>query len=252
MKTLSAGRLAAPLFFAGLCFAIYQSPALSAALELGPAQLLSEPWRLATGHLTHWSAEHLAWDLLVFLALAVLFPPRRLWTLLGATALAIGLGVVFLHPEIAAYRGLSGLDSALFAALALDLTRHERPHERWLGRLALILFSAKILAELFGGQALFAAGPYVPLPVAHLLGLFAALAEALLSRRSGFAIMRRDEPSKLAAVPALRGDRRQLDRRSRRSRRARRLPRLGQSPGRAPGRSPGRGALRQPGGARAF
>lgn len=207
MKIKIAGRLAAPLFFALLCGAIYWSPAASAALELRPVLLRTEPWRIATGHLTHWSVDHLLWDLLVFLALAVLLPPRRLWTLMAATAVAVSLGVFLLHPEIAAYRGLSGLDSALFAALALDLALHPRRLERGLGWLALSLFIGKIVAEILGGQALFATGPYVPLPVAHSLGLLAAVAEAMFVPPGGFAIMRRDEPKNLAEIPALRGDR---------------------------------------------
>ena len=41
-----------------------------------------EIWRLATCHLTHWNAEHLQWDLLMFVVLGAvceLRNPRRMW-----------------------------------------------------------------------------------------------------------------------------------------------------------------------------
>ncbi len=140
---LIAGRLIAPLLFAAVSLALFASPDWSAAWELRPGTPLAEPWRLLTGHFTHWTADHLQWDLLVFVALAILFPPRRLGVLLFSTALLVSLGVILLHPQLPSYRGLSGLDSALFAALAGDLLRRPNRVDRFLGALALALSPAK-------------------------------------------------------------------------------------------------------------
>lgn len=180
----AAGRIAAPLFFAFVTLLLFSSPEWSAACELRPGAPLAEPWRLLTGHFTHWTADHLRWDLLVFAALALLFPPRRLVSLLFWTALLVSAGVVIFLPEMPAYRGLSGLDSALFVALALDFGRRPKSVDRLLGALALLLFLAKIAAELASGQAIFAPGPFVPVPLAHLLGLAAAVIEAGLGHNA--------------------------------------------------------------------
>lgn len=182
--TLLAGRTFLPLLIAVGAISASLFPAFGAALELRPELAVSQPWRLLTCHLAHWSEQHLAWDLLVFLALAPLLPPRRLLRLLPAAALLISLGVLLLRPDLAAYRGLSGLDSALFAALALDLARRKPWLDRALGFLALALFAAKIAAEMASGEAIFAAGPFVPVPLAHVLGLLAALAASLADRPS--------------------------------------------------------------------
>lgn len=179
-----AGRLAAPLFFAVLALTLFAWPGAGAAGELRPGTPWAEPWRLLSGHFTHFTAEHLAWDLLVFVTLAALFPARRLLPLLATAALAVSLGVSLGSPELPSYRGLSGLDSALFAALALDLWRRGGPDRR-LGAAALLLFLAKVAAEVAGGQALFATGPFVPVPLAHLLGLVSAFAEACWRRPVG-------------------------------------------------------------------
>ena len=181
--SLLEGRTFVPLLIAAVAICASLFPSFGALLELRPEAALTQPWRLLTGHLAHWNERHLLWDLLVFLALAPLLPPRRLLLLLPAAALLISAGVLLFHPELAAYRGLSGLDSALFAALALDLARRPLPLDRALGALALALFAAKIVFELASGAALFAAGTFVPLPLAHLLGLAAALGAAFFSAR---------------------------------------------------------------------
>jgi len=181
--SLLEGRTFVPLLVAAVAISASLFPSFGALLELRPEAALTQPWRLVTCHLAHWSERHLLWDLLVFLALAPLLPPRRLLLLLPAAALLISAGVLLVHPQLAAYRGLSGLDSALFAASALDLARRPPPLDRTLGALALALFLGKTGFELASGGALFAAGPFVPLPLAHLLGLAAALGVSFFSAR---------------------------------------------------------------------
>jgi len=79
-------------------------------------------WRVLTGHLTHFGLEHLVWDAGVFAVLGVLCERRhRRATLacLGAAAVLIPAATWLLVPEIRTYRGLSGLDTALFALLGV-------------------------------------------------------------------------------------------------------------------------------------
>ena len=82
-------------------------------------------WRLVTGHWTHWSGEHLVWDLLVFAVVGgalELRGGRRVFLLCAVlSALLISAGVWVLQPDMVEYRGLSGIDCALVTLVAVDL-----------------------------------------------------------------------------------------------------------------------------------
>jgi rhomboid family GlyGly-CTERM serine protease len=140
---------------------------IGALLQYDRAAILhGEVWRLLTGHFVHWSTAHLAWDLLAFLALAAICARRR-WlfaSVVAGTALIVSAFLLACCPEVALYRGLSAIDSALWmwavfiigerrVALALTL---------------LSLFIGKVLIES-AGSALFVDGITI-LPVVHLLG----------------------------------------------------------------------------------
>ena len=85
-----------------------------------------EWWRGVTCHWTHWTLDHLLWDLLAFTVLIPLCwqagAARLGWTL-GLSSLLIPLAVWLCLPTMTEYRGLSGLDSALFVLLASRLLR---------------------------------------------------------------------------------------------------------------------------------
>lgn len=151
-----------------------------------------ELWRLVTCHLVHFGAEHLAWDAAVFALLSSLC-----WRLgrglclasLAVAGLAIPAVLWILQPELATYRGLSGLDSALYATAALALGQRLWADGRraWavaaLGSLAALL--AKVAYELATRQALFVDATslgFVPVPLAHAAGGLAGLAAALVAR----------------------------------------------------------------------
>jgi rhomboid family GlyGly-CTERM serine protease len=132
-----------------------------------------EPWRMVTGHLVHWNHEHLLWDLLAFIALGIACERRHraaFHATLTASAMVIPIAVWVFAPGIAAYRGLSGIDSALFVLLLL---LYRSPITLVLGG----AFLAKIGFELVTASAVFAGdlGGAVPVPVAHLAGAAAAL-----------------------------------------------------------------------------
>jgi rhomboid family GlyGly-CTERM serine protease len=129
-----------------------------------------------TAHLTHWSLDHLVWDLVAFLALsaaAIALIPRRIVSCLLLSALAIPLEIALIRPEFNSYRGLSGLDSALFG-LILAALWHGPDGARRLSILGLVAFFGKIGYELLTGDTLFvdrANDEFVPVVSAHVVGL---------------------------------------------------------------------------------
>jgi rhomboid family GlyGly-CTERM serine protease len=140
-----------------------------------------EVWRIVTCHLTHWNLDHLFWDTFALAVLGVMCERRTRagWlTSLGIASVAIPLAIFFLQPEMETYRGLSGVDTALFSMLAI-VTLHESWYDRdwkWLTVVCAFLagFAGKIAFELTTGGTVFvdsAAGDFTPAPLAHLFGI---------------------------------------------------------------------------------
>lgn len=102
-------------------------PSVTLALQYDRAAIVAgEWWRLITGHLTHWNGEHLFWDAAMFVVLGAILERRsrrHFVACLIASTIAISATVWLLHPELERYRGLSGVDTALFAMVAVDLLR---------------------------------------------------------------------------------------------------------------------------------
>ena len=141
-----------------------------------------ELWRLAGAHLAHYSSAHWLLDALVFLVLALECERRaavRTRLALAGAALVIPAGVLAFQPELARYRGLSGLDSALFGLLlALEL----RAGGSRRALVAGVLFLAKVAWELATGRALFLDSQslgFTPVPLAHALGALIGVAGGL-------------------------------------------------------------------------
>jgi rhomboid family GlyGly-CTERM serine protease len=179
------------LALAVLACLVQTSPALGAALEFSRTAVNThgEVWRFLTAHLTHFGTDHLRWDVAALLILGVMaeHENRRGFavTLLGS-ALAIGLGVWMGQPNFETYRGLSGVDSALYGLVCARLVRDGRRARHGfsiaVGVLALAGFALKCGAELTSGATVFANGGdaagYSPVPLAHLIGLAAGIAGA--------------------------------------------------------------------------
>ena len=172
---------------------IHFSPTLTAALELDRDAVLSgETFRLLTCHWTHCSPDHLLWDLVTFVVLGALCEhasrARLLGCLLGSVV-AIPLAVLIFLPDMEVYRGLSGLDSALFALFAITLIRQKISSREWpwVGAIAAVLlaFLGKTLYEVSTGATLFVdsqAASMVPVPLAHVVGAFVGCIAALRVR----------------------------------------------------------------------
>jgi rhomboid family GlyGly-CTERM serine protease len=161
-----------------LALAIVATFVNGSALELqrGSFSLI----RLLTCHFTHWSYEQLAWDAFAFLLLGIACERRNraaFHATLLASAIVIPVAVLLFAPNVTAYRGLSGIDSALFALL-LTLERKRGP----MVTLCAVAFAAKIAFELTTGSAVFVSdmgAEVVAVPIAHLAGALVAVAIAL-------------------------------------------------------------------------
>jgi len=159
--------------------ALYLLPDLTGLLEYDRARIAGgEIWRLIGCHWTHWSLDHLVWDVAAFATLLAASwgsGARRVIATLCGAAVAIPLAVGLLLPEMQYYRGLSGLDSALFTLVALRLFRRERTSGRnigaWSVALALMGFCLKLAFEMISGTTVFVnTTEFIPVPLAHLVG----------------------------------------------------------------------------------
>lgn len=182
------------LLIAAIAIALGIVPGCAAAMSyqreaIGHGQV----WRLVTGHLTHWTADHLLWDVVMFVVLSCIVEQRgraaAVRLLFGSAAL-ISLSLWTVAPEIAEYRGLSGIDSALFTYVAILLARDAMATRRHaqVAFLALLLaaFAGKIGYELATGATLFVdshGGGFTPLPLVHIVGAAAGSTLAVLDGR---------------------------------------------------------------------
>ena len=147
--------------------------------------------RWLTSHLCHWSWNHLAWDLFAFGLLSLLslrVAPSRYLPCLLAAAMLIPLEIRINQPMLDSYRGLSGIDGALFGLVATALwrqppTNRRRGATRVLAGLGGCGFLAKTLYELTTGGTLFVeAGPepFVPVISAHLIGFLCGVGAGVI------------------------------------------------------------------------
>jgi membrane associated rhomboid family serine protease len=124
-------------------------------------------WRIATCHFTHFTYEQLAWDALVFLLLG-LASARGNRGAFRATLLASVVLVpiaVLAFSNVTTYRGLSGIDSALFGLLLVE-SRKSR-----VVALCGVAFAAKMIFEMKTGATLFVhSGAFTAVPAAHVAG----------------------------------------------------------------------------------
>lgn len=180
LKTLSSwpitwGITVATLALFGLEFVF---PACGAMLEFDTTtSWVSQIVNLLTCHWMHWTGEHLFWDLGMFVLLCGLCEKinrRRMAMTLLTASIAIPIAVGMWHPEVVSYRGLSGLDTALFgmAVVSFGLAKM-RESDRWGMALyfgLLVAMIGKTIHELNFGTLFVESSNFVPVPVAHVVG----------------------------------------------------------------------------------
>ena len=96
---------------------------------------------------------------------------------LAGSAMACSLAVWLFLPQVEVYRGLSGIDSALFALVGVSLLRVAATEGRWGTLVAagtlVIAFVGKTSFEVMAGTTIFvdsAATGTVSVPLAHVVG----------------------------------------------------------------------------------
>lgn len=177
------------LSLAVVVLAAWWLPGASEALQLERTAIVQgESWRPFTAHLTHWTTSHLVWDLAAFALLGTIIE-RRSCRLLASTlitsAAAIAAAVWWFEPGLATYRGLSGVDSALFSAVVIAMATESIARRSWGMTLAsgaaCLGFIAKTCVELGSAAPLFVApdASFEPVPLAHLVGALSGVASAL-------------------------------------------------------------------------
>ena len=166
---------------------------LARNLQYDPAAIASgELWRVVTCHLTHWSLDHLFWDVLVFVVAGAICEQEnrsRFLACLGISAVTIPLVVWTVQPDLDFYRGLSGIDSALFilmsvTALGDAIRRRDLGWAIAVGLLS-IGFIGKTIYEFATGHTLFVDSQTVgmtPVVLAHVVGAVIGVATATLGR----------------------------------------------------------------------
>ncbi len=193
-------RIAFPLtaVVAVVTMAAYLMPALTSLLSIdlvNPQRL--QLFQLLGCHLLHWSAEHLFWDLAMFCILGgwcERWWPKQYYITVAISALMIPLLIMVFQPNISSYRGLSGIDTAIFSLMATNvcfasLRRSDWSQAMLFGTLLMSL-AGKVAYEFVTGDLLFVSDlNFIPLPLAHLIGgivgVFAPLGCLRLSARKG-------------------------------------------------------------------
>lgn len=140
-----------------------------------------ELWRIGTGHLVHFSWEHLAFNLGVFVLTGCFLEHRLgIWYgwLLALSALASGLYFLLFLPDMAQYGGLSGLVTANVVCLSLLEIQHNKK-TRLFWTAILLLVVAKIAYEILVKATIFVStvdARFEVVPSAHLIGAVVAIA----------------------------------------------------------------------------
>lgn len=164
-----------------LCLVTAGMPALQQALQFDTATINNgEVWRLLTGHLTHWNADHFIWDFGVFLFLGCLCECRSRMAFVlttAASAVSISAWLMLGQSDITVYRGLSGIDTGLFSLCGVQLLeeawqRRDRLLQGLAG-LALFGLGLKVSWEFLNQATIFVdhiSADFVPIPMAHVAG----------------------------------------------------------------------------------
>ncbi|HUJ42281.1 MAG TPA: rhombosortase [Opitutaceae bacterium] len=172
---------------AGLAFAW---PAAAGGLIFVRTDILAgQLWRLWTGHLVHFTANHLLWDLAVFLPAGVwlewVTPRGARWFYLLAPP-TISLLLFFSDPALSRYAGLSGLATGLLVLLALVQLQRDAHEPAWFWLGVLLLVAVKIVVESVTHAPLVVRFDVEvrTVPLAHIGGVGCAVAAFLIWRQS--------------------------------------------------------------------
>lgn len=160
-------------------------PGVAEALQFDRVAIAQgQLWRAVTGNFVHWNVDHLLWDALMFgiLGAVLEWRSRSIFAMAVAlSAVAVSATTCFVTPQ-ETYRGLSGIDSALFVLLAawylIDSQTSRIDLPPLIPAVLLTGFVGKIGYEIATGHTYFVnsvAAGFTPLPQVHLAGAAAGI-----------------------------------------------------------------------------
>lgn len=172
----------------GSMVAWIQPPQVQAAMAWRPELAATEPWRAVTAAWLHWSPQHLIANLAGCAVIGLLGIAARL-TARDAAAWLLAWPLtqfgLLIEPSLERFGGASGVLHAGVAVAAIGMMRMRASHgrERVIGLLIGIGLAVKVAAERpLSGPALrhWDGWNIAIAPLAHLTGLIAGVATALL------------------------------------------------------------------------
>ena len=182
---IRAGRqYGASLFLALIALLVFLIPGASSLLQLDRAG--GNSWEWLSCHFTHWSFDHLVWDLVVLVILGAYcekISRRRFLVTLALSAFVVPLVFLLWEPELQLYRGLSGIGSAVFALTLVEIFALGIAG-RCVALAAGLGFLGKVTVEIVTGQAIFVSAAdagFTVLPSAHLAGFLCGVSVGLLT-----------------------------------------------------------------------
>jgi len=125
-------------------------PSLARAAELNRAAVADgQWWRVLTCHWAHWGWAHWAGDISALVGLWWLAEDRTRWVLpmCLAAAVCVGVTVWLVAPDVASYRGMSGVNHALLVWVLLARAAETRGALRVGCIVTLVGIAAKIAYE---------------------------------------------------------------------------------------------------------
>lgn len=163
-------------------------PSVTARLQLDMAATLDgQWWRVWTGHTTHYDGSHLFYDCLMFVVLSAWLErqyQRLHWIAVLLMMPIISVVIWATCPDITVYRGLSGLDTGLFVALAGSEAIQAWGRSEWkragAWSVPLIGLIGKLIYESISGDTLFVdSSGFRPLVQSHIAGAVCGLVYAV-------------------------------------------------------------------------
>jgi len=144
------------------------------------AILSGQLWRLATGHLVHFSGSHLALDLFclgISGGIIESHPYPHFGVMCGFSAVIISSAMLAFLPDLQFYGGLSGIGFGAIFYLCL-FRASESSQQRWLYVTIMIIALIKVCTEFTTGRALFSLAEgtdILSVPLAHCAGGLGAI-----------------------------------------------------------------------------
>lgn len=184
-----------PIFPAFISIILFYIPSLAHVLEFNRKEIFSyKIYQLITCHFTHWNFRHMVIDTFIFFALSYLciffsfknkYSIGQYFIYLLIPSILISIAVLIFNPEIKFYRGLSGIDWALYFILILQL--YFAAH--WLFKTGAIimffLFLSMMIHQIMSKHSIFVPDMgegIVAVPSAHIAGAISGIACILIYR----------------------------------------------------------------------